>query len=189
MLMTAAKLARHQRRLNAAMPLALFTDDSARDWPAAAKALPRGSLAVIRSRDAGRRAALLERLSALPDLRLLVAGDPVLALKADGLHLPEKRAHEAARWRARHPEWIITASAHSLRAMMGLAHADAVFLSPVFPTASHSNAPALGPLRAAFIAAHATLPVYALGGITAGRAPRLSRVFAGIAAIAGLCED
>jgi thiamine-phosphate pyrophosphorylase len=210
-LMTAAKLARHQRRLNAGMPprpdwpktigpknkinrnpdfgLALFTDDSGRDWPGAARRLPRGSLVVIRSREAAKRAAMLERLSALPNLRLLVADDPALALLADGLHLPEARAHEAGHWRARHPEWIITASAHSLRAVMGLAHADAVFLSPVFPTASHGNAPALGPLRAAFIAAQATLPVYALGGVTADSAPRLARVFAGIAAIAGLCEN
>src|SRR6185503_6385033 len=69
MLMTAARLARQQRRLNAAMSpqsdwpktigpknnsnrnldfgLVLFTDDSGRDWLAAAKALPRASIIVI----------------------------------------------------------------------------------------------------------------------------------------------
>ena len=77
---------------------------------------------------------------------------------------------EAAHWRARHPDWIITSSAHSLRALMGAHHLDAVFLSPVFPTTSHKDAEPLTPLRAAMIASHAPVPVYALGGITARNA-------------------
>jgi thiamine-phosphate pyrophosphorylase len=186
MLMSAGKLARQQRRLNAGLPLVLFTDDSGRDWLAAARRLPRGSLVVVRARDAGVRLALLRRLRPLPGLRLLVADDPRLAVKADGLHLPEARAREAAHWRALRPRWLITASAHSLRALIGLSHTDAVFLSPVFATASHPGAVPLGPLRAAFIAAQARLPVYALGGITARNAPRLARSFSGIAAIGAL---
>jgi len=187
MLMSAMKLARQQRRLNAAMPLVLFTDDSGRDWQAAARRLPRGSAVVIRGRDTGARAALLQALAPLPGLRLLVADDPALAAAADGLHLPEARAREAAHWRVRHPGWIITASAHSLRGLMALAHVDAAFLSPVFATASHPGAPALSPARAGLIAAAAPVPVYALGGIDGRNAARLPRAFAGIAAIAGLC--
>jgi thiamine-phosphate pyrophosphorylase len=183
------KLARQQRRLNAAMPLVLFTDDSGRDWVRAARRLPRGSAVVVRARAPGARAALLERLAPLEGLRLLVADDPVLAAAADGLHLPERRAREAAHWRVRHPDWIITASAHSLRALMGLAHVDAAFLSPVFGTASHPGTPALTPLRAAFIAAAAPVPVYALGGVNSRNAARLTPAFAGIAAIAGLITD
>jgi thiamine-phosphate pyrophosphorylase len=183
------KLARQQRRLNAAMPLVLFTDDSGRDWRAAARRLPRGSAVVIRGRDEQARAALLEALTPLPGLRLLVADDPELAEAADGLHVPEARAREAAHWRARHPGWIITAAAHSLRALMTLAHVDAAFLSPVFATASHPGAPALSPARAGLIAAAAPVPVYALGGVDGRNAARLAPAFAGIAAIAGLFED
>ena len=170
------------------MPLVLFTDDSSRDWAAAARRLPRGSAIVIRSREAKRRAALFEALSPLPGLKLLIAGDPALAQHADGLHLPEGRAREAGHWRAHRPDWIITASAHSLRALMTLAHVDAAFLSPVFATASHPGAPPLTPVRAAFIAALSPVPVYALGGVTARNAPLLAPVFAGIAAIKALCE-
>jgi thiamine-phosphate pyrophosphorylase len=189
MLMSALPLARQQRRLNAAMPLVLFTDDSGRDWAAAARRLPRGSAVVIRARDDGARAALFERLSPLPGLKLLIADDPVLAAGADGLHLPERRAHEAAHWRVRHPDWIITASAHSLRALMLLAHADAAFLSPVFATASHPGAPSLGAARAAFIAAASPVPVYALGGVDGRNAARLAPAFAGIAAIGALTSE
>lgn len=186
--MNGAKLARQQQRLNRAMPLVLFTDDSGRDWMAAARRLPRGSAVVIRGRDAQARAALLEILSPLPGLKLLIAGDPVLAEGADGLHLPQARAPEAAHWRARRPDWTITASAHSYRALMNLAHVDAVFLSPVFATASHPGAPALSPARAALIAAASPVPVYALGGVTARNAGLLAPAFAGIAAIAGLTD-
>jgi thiamine-phosphate pyrophosphorylase len=167
------------------MPLVLFTDEAKRDWLGAARRLPPDSIVVIRGRGAGARAALFELLRPLP-LRLLIADDPELALEADGLHLPEKRAREAGHWRARRPHWIITASAHSLRALMTLSHLDAVFLSPVFATASHPGAVALSPLRAAFIAAQAQLPVYALGGVTAGNATLLAPSFSGIAAITAL---
>jgi thiamine-phosphate pyrophosphorylase len=185
MLMTARKLAAQARRLNPQMPLVLFTDDSARDWPGAARHLPADSIAVVRSREAKARAALFDRLRPLP-LRLLIADDPVLAAEADGLHLPERRAREAAHWRARHPHWIITASAHSLRALMTVSHLDAVFLSPVFATSSHPGAASLSPLRAGLIAAQAGVPVYALGGVTARNAPLLAPSFSGIAAITAL---
>lgn len=175
-------LARHQRRLNPAMPLVLFTDDSDRDWLAAAQKLPQGSIVVLRGTQ---RAALLAGLHPLP-VRLLVADDPALAAQADGLHLPERRAHEAAHWRMRYPDWIITASAHSLRALMTMRHVDAAFLSPVFATTSHPGARPLGPLRAAMIAAHAQIPVYALGGVDTRNAGLLPPAFSGIAAITAL---
>jgi len=55
---------------------------------------------------------------------------------------------------------------------------DAVFLSPVFATASHKHARPLTPLRAAFIAARAPVPVYALGGVNA--AMNLKQLLPGI---------
>jgi thiamine monophosphate synthase len=44
----------------------------------------------------------------------------------------------------------------------------------------------LTPLRAGLIAAHATVPVYALGGVTARNAALLAPSFSGIAAIQAL---
>ena len=179
----AAKLAIRQASLNPDMPLVMMTDDRMADWTAAASRLPRGSVVVVRARDALRRRRLAEQLTGTA--RLLIADDPLLAaeLGADGLHLPERRMREASHWRARFPHWIITASAHSLRGLMLAQALDAVLLSPVFATASHKDAKPLTPARAAFIAAHAPVPVYALGGITAHNAARLAPAFSGIAGI------
>ncbi len=179
-------LLRSAGRLNPDMPLVLMTDEREADWARAARALPGGSVAVVRARDDKRRRALAQELHG--SVRLLIAGDPGLAedMGAAGLHLPEARMREAAHWRARHPDWIITSSAHSLRALMGAHHLDAVFLSPVFPTTSHKDAEPLTPLRAAMIASHAPVPVYALGGITARNAALLAPSFSGIAAITAL---
>lgn len=53
------------------------------------------------------------------------------------------------------------------------ARADAVLLSPVFPTRSHPGGRVLGGLRFALLAARCPLPVLALGGMDAARARRL----------------
>ncbi|HWA69952.1 MAG TPA: thiamine phosphate synthase [Rhizomicrobium sp.] len=181
----AANLVQHQRRLNRDMPLVLMTDERNADWAAAAARLPRGSVVVVRAREATKRAALAQSLAGFS---LLIAGDPALAADtgAAGLHLPEARMREAAHWRARFPHWIITSSAHSLRALMQAHPLDAVFLSPVFATTSHAGAAALTPVRAAFIAAAAPVPVYALGGVTGRNAALLAPAFSGIAAISSL---
>jgi len=179
----AANLFQHRQRLNADMPLVMMTDDRAADWEAAARRLPPGSIVVVRARDAAMRRHLAWQLDGLA--RLLIADDPALAAEigAAGLHLPERRMREAAHWRARFPHWIITSSAHSLRALMGAGMLDAVFLSPVFATSSHTDALPLTPVRAAFIAAQAPVPVYALGGVEARNAALLAPAFSGIAAI------
>ncbi len=165
------------------MPLVMMTDDRVADWVRAARRLPHGSIVVVRSRDAAKRRQLAAQLDGMA--RLVIADDPALAAEtgAAGLHLPERRMRESLHWRARFPQWIITSSAHSLRALMGARALDAVFLSPVFATSSHKDAGPLTPVRAAFIAAHAPAPVYALGGVTARNAALLARVFSGFAAI------
>lgn len=64
------------------------------------------------------------------------------------------------------------ATAHNLREI-GLAArhgADAVLLSPVFPTATHPGGTVLGPVRFRLLAGQSALPVIALGGMTAARA-------------------
>jgi thiamine-phosphate pyrophosphorylase len=70
---------------------------------------------------------------------------------------------------------LTLASAHSLReiGVANRARADAVLLSPVFPTRSHPGALALGPMRFRLLAAHAKMPVIALGGMNARTASRL----------------
>ena len=175
--------------------LVLMTDDDRLSDPLpAARALPRGSMVVARSRDARRLGELslaLLRIARRRGVAVLIAGDPLLAarLGADGFHLPETRAGEAAYWRARFSSMVITTSAHSLRALLRaqLLPVDAIFLSPVFSTRSHPNRRALTPLRANFVARAATRPVYALGGIDAHNAQHLAPdVFAGIATIGAL---
>jgi thiamine-phosphate pyrophosphorylase len=148
------------------------------------------ALIVLRARDDKRRAALAGQLIALPH-RLLIAGDARLAAAcgAAGLHLPEARAREVPHWRARHPGWIVTVAAHSLGGLLraGAWGADAVFLSPVFATASHPERSALGAARAALMAAQTSVPVYALGGIDARNAALLLHTrFQGLAAISAL---
>lgn len=199
---TRVKLARAAARLNARsahaarLPsLILMTDDLRLADPLpVARALPRGSLIILRAHEAARRAALataLQRIAKERDLFLLVADDPALAARvgADGLHLPERRMREACHWRARFPRWIITCAVHNERALLTAAHAraDAVLLSPVFATKSHEGAPALGAIRFRALVRAAMIPVYALGGIDAKTALRLDGSgAAGIAAIGAL---
>jgi thiamine-phosphate pyrophosphorylase len=135
--------------------LVLMTDDERLPDPlAAAGALPRGSMVVIRARETKRRDELsraILKLAHRKGLAVLIASDPEMAarLGADGLHLPEARMGETASWRARFPSLMITTTAHSFRALM-LVRAlpiDAVFLSPVFATRSHPDRMSLTPLR------------------------------------------
>jgi thiamine-phosphate pyrophosphorylase len=176
-------------------PLVLMTDDERLADPlAAARLLPRGSMVIVRARQASHRAKLavaLRPITRVRRMRLLVANDAKLAerIRADGVHLAEAKSCNAASMRMRHPGWLITMSAHSLRGCSNAARlgVDAVFLSPVYPTASHPNGHALGVARARSIARHARLPVYALGGLNARTVRRLAESpFAGMAAIGAL---
>ena len=118
-----ARASRNAKRQNAGQ-LILMTDDLALPDPLdAARALPPGSLVIVRARDARRRAQLALALRSIAWARgliLLIADDPALArsLGANGIHLPQVRAAEAAHWRAIHPGWLITAAAHSLGAVL-----------------------------------------------------------------------
>jgi thiamine-phosphate pyrophosphorylase len=145
-------------------------DDRLPDPVGAARALPKGSLVIVRARDVKRRRRLGEELRAKTSgLILLASDDPVLADHLHGLHLPEMHARDAAHWRALRPHWIITVAAHSPRALHR-PYADAALLSPVFATRSHAQARVLTAVRARLIAQKALLPVLALGGVTAKNA-------------------
>lgn len=78
------------------------------------------------------------------------------------------------------------ATVHSAReiARANLRGADAVLLSPVFPTRSHPGAPSLGPVRFRLLARLSAAPVIALGGMDRRRAQALR--WPGWAAIDGL---
>jgi thiamine-phosphate pyrophosphorylase len=80
---------------------------------------------------------------------------------------------EARRWGAEGAYGAELAAAHSLRELRRIGRADAVLLSPVFPTRSHPGARALGPLRFRLLAARSPVPVIALGGMDPRRARRL----------------
>ncbi|GGC27904.1 hypothetical protein GCM10011504_02600 [Siccirubricoccus deserti] len=160
------------------------------DPRAAAARLPPGAAVVARDL----APAVLAGLAAVARRRrllLLVAGEGRLALRhGAGLLLPDRRpttglpAFLAARRRHR---LVLLAAAHG-RAGLARARrlgADAVLLSPVFPTASHPGAPALGPLRWAALAARGGRPAVALGGVAGGNAGRLPARTAGLAAIGG----
>jgi thiamine-phosphate pyrophosphorylase len=173
--------------------LVLMTDDERLADPlAAAQALPRGSMVVVRARSRKRLERLsgaLLRLARTRGLGVIVAGDPDLAaqLGADGFHLAEARAGETTYWRARFPSLLVTTAAHSFRALLRAQSlpVDAVFLSQVFSTQSHPGRISPAPARSNLIARSAGVPLYALGGIDAHNALLLSG-FAGIAAIGAL---
>lgn len=102
---------------------------------------------------------------------LVLADSAQTALEwgADGIY-----GSPRALWPTR--DLLTLATAHDLSAI-GLANrlgADAVLLSPVFPTRSHPGAPVLGPLRFRLLAARAQMPVIALGGMTGRTARRLA---------------
>ena len=60
-------------------------------------------------------------------------------------------------------------------------------VSPVLPTASHPGTPALGPARAAAIAARLPVPAFALGGMDAHAGVRLRGTpFSGLAVLSAL---
>lgn len=167
--------------------LVLMTDDERLPDPlAAARALPRGSMVIVRARDPKQRMAQARALLPLATrLTLLIANDAALAadIGADGIHLSEMFENEAAHWRVRHPRWLITAAMHVPRGANP--HLDALFLSPIFPTASHPGRAALTAARANRIARESQTPLYALGGITTSNA-KLLEGFVGIAAIGAL---
>jgi thiamine-phosphate pyrophosphorylase len=156
--------------------------------------LPRGAGIVFRAfgaPDAVPVGLRLARLARRRGVRLLIGADVGLAIavRADGIHLPERavgRRGDILRLRRR---FLVTAAAHSLGAIRRarLCGVDAVLVSAVFPSNSPSAGPPLGPLRFSVLAGAAGLPVIALGGVNARTARRLmSSGAAGFAAIGAM---
>lgn len=145
------------------------------DWPRAALAeLARQARAICQRHDAC----------------LLLNADWQLAgvLGLDGVHLPERVAMALQQRPLPAGQWV-GVSCHDAA---GLAHAarigaDFATLSPVQRTASHPQAAALGWETFSECVAHATLPVFALGGLDEDDLETARMAGAqGIAAIRGL---
>jgi thiamine-phosphate pyrophosphorylase len=183
-----ANLARHARALNTrhvrgrALPaIVLMTDDGRSvDWLAAVAALPAGSAVIVRHRNDKERerlARLVRPVCRARRVALLIADDASLAQRvgADGVHVPERRLTGLSGLRSRNARWLVTCSAHgaaAVRRAAGLG-ADAVFVSPVFATASHPDRGALGVTRFAALA-RGGCAVYALGGVDTKTIRRLA---------------
>jgi len=101
---------------------------------------------------------------------VIVSSDPeaAKAWRADGIYGPPERLADA-------PGLIRLATVHN-EAEIAAANqikADAVLLSPVFPTRSHPGAASLGPARFRQLAELAEMPVIALGGMNPETAKKL----------------
>ena len=175
--------------------LFFFTDPIRTPDPGSVIArLPRGAAVVFRAFGATDACAVglrLRRVARSRGVLFFVGADAALAvaLDADGLHWPERLAARCGMNRALRPRFLITAAAHSLPgAIRGrCAGADALVISPVFPSRSPSAGLAMGPLRFSRLVRMAGAPVIALGGVTSANAGRLRLAgAAGLAAIDGL---
>lgn len=118
-----------------------------------------------------------------PDLALLAA--------ADGVHVgPEDLAVYEAR-RIVGPDKIVGATSHTLAQALAAAEAGADYTScgPMFPSTTKPQEVIPGPALCAEVAARVGLPVVAIGGITAARAPEVLAAGARwIAASSAVCS-
>jgi len=196
------KVRRHGKRGGRDLPSLWLMTDAKRmaDPVAAARHLPPGSGLILRHTDPARLRALAEILVPFCRQRrliCLIAGDWRLAarLNADGVHLSERTARVGAaapmmNWR-RQGRRLLTIAAHGFAAMARGARMkpDGILLSPVFATASHPGARALGTVRFAAFTRRMSVPVMALGGVTSQTISRLCHSGAhGIAGIGWIAD-
>lgn len=154
--------------------LVYITDYNASDPFWVIPKLPFPTLVVIRDYNHPERSSYIKKLATIcraVQQPFLIAGAASLAIPpyARGIHLPQHQAQEATSLRQMHPTWWITSSAHTQEEIeyTNTLPLDALFISPIFSTASHPTAPALGIKKFKTLIPHSKHPVYALGGITA----------------------
>lgn len=176
------------RQMPYPLPGAFFLTDPKRtpDPVSVVNTLPNGTGVIYRHFGAAEQNEVAKALRAATyrkGIALLIANDPDLAIatKADGVHWPEARAQLARKWQGRF--LIQTQSAHSRRAIAA-AVCDAILFSTVFPSNSASAGASMGPVRFRRLVMRTEKTVYALGGVNAETAARVSG-FAGLAAIEG----
>lgn len=168
------------------LPLIWLVSDARNDatLDQALTRLPRGSGLVFRHyhlSSPARRARFeaLKRRAHNRGLRVILSGTPMEARRwgADG-------AYGSSSALAKGPAMTRLVTVHSLRDIARARRADAIVLSPVFPTRSHPGGATLGPTRFRLLSAVAPVPAIALGGMNQHRA-RTHRI-ARWAAIDGL---
>ncbi|WP_456412347.1 Nudix family hydrolase [Thiolapillus sp.] len=102
--------------------------------------------------------------------RMMLNGSLALARKigAHGLHLDRRRLL-SLRSREEYADLLLSASCHNARELRWVEHlgVDFAVLSPVLPTMSHPDAEVLGWERFRELCAEISVPVYALGGMSA----------------------
>ena len=175
-----------KRRRAGLPPLWFFTDEGrAPDPLPIINRLPVGLCGVVFRHDSHPDRAALARQAAricrARRLRLLIAGDARLAAALGaGLHL---RGGVAA---GRGGRGMRSASAHNAAQLASARRAgvELVFISPIFPTATHPGAPGLGALEWLKLARQAgRVKPCGLGGITGQRVRALPGWCAGVGAI------
>ena len=124
------------------------------------------------------------------DARLLLnaPADVAQALQADGVHFTSTRLMACAS-RPLPSGMLVSAACHDARQVLHANRigADLMTISPVLPTATHTEAEPLGWPRFRELVALTTIPVYALGGMTADTLAEAREACAhGIAAIRSL---
>lgn len=149
------------RRRHPSLPaIWLMTDPRMGDalWTALER-LPRGSGIVFRHYGVPGRRALYDRVAKIARRRGLL-------LVAAGLR-GSRHVHNGSH----RGTGVRTAAAHSRReAIQAIrAGADLLFVSPVFETRSHPGARTLGRVRFGLLVRDLSVPVIALGGMTAAR--------------------
>lgn len=120
----------------------------------------------------------LRRVCTSYDARLIINDriDVALACDADGVHLPADSFSVADARKLLGPAKLIGCSTHSIDEVIaaGQAGADFVVFGPVFdPISKGAHGPAAGILMLRAACEAASIPVYALGGITADRVREL----------------
>ena len=155
------------------LPTVIFIGDNNTSYNQVIPNLPKKKSAIIlRMYNKLDRRLIAEKLAHLRkkyQFKLLVAGDPKLALKiqADGLHISESSFFDLRKWKKMCPNWIITATAHNEKRLIEIRNygLTAAIYSPIFSTITHPERNHIGTLKFMKHTNKLNFPVYALGGI------------------------
>lgn len=179
----------------------MLVTDRARcaDLPAAVEAAIEGGVNVVQLRErdlpAGELLALARRLRGICGHRaLLIVNDRMdvaLLSGADGVHLGAAGLPVAAVRGLLPPSFLVGRSIHSVNEarQAELDGADYVIAGTIFPSTSHPDVSPAGVELLTNLKARLTIPVVAIGGITAENAEQCRAAgAAGVAAISALLE-
>jgi thiamine-phosphate pyrophosphorylase len=182
--------------------LALITDRRLCERLSLEEAVARavaGGVNVVQLREKDLAAAqlvpLADRLRAITqDKALLIVNgrlDVALLCAADGVHLPERGPSVAATRRLAGDGFIIGRSVHSMEEAVKAEEegADYVQVGAIFSSRSHPGQSPAGPALLKSVAARVTIPIVAVGGITAENVGQAMRAGASGAAVISAILD